>query len=401
MAERGILHGANEGDRRVFQGDADEMIAQYLIDWASIETRVEEAKDNKDAQILRMQLSSLREKIEKNGVVIVDEDSCLIEKLHGTIVFLESLTDSDEEGFSDLVLELVAFQNVYENRQYYVKAADSQEVLAGCITAWNKHTSQISPQGVAGGVVITDKDGLTLGNLKSETIDSYEKSDTEKLRCAWSSGQHFLAESQKEFSAYLNAFAAVSSGEVLFVDPYWGAVGQVTKDGDGAKQQKRYLQSTKCFVKPFIMNPDVKRIDFLTRYPSDPDDQKKDCICFCTEELSEMLRAQVAGRSGELVLNVEFVEPAGCGAKFHDRFIVNEMYTVSLLDGLDICDERGKIKPFNIHLFGESEGDDNLKRGKVTNYQRRKLNPKKVDLPGPPYERIIRESPRVRLTVNR
>ena len=56
------------------------MIAQYLIDWASIETRVEEAKDNKDAQILRMQLSSWREKIEKNGVVIVDEDSCLIEK---------------------------------------------------------------------------------------------------------------------------------------------------------------------------------------------------------------------------------------------------------------------------------------------------------------------------------
>lgn len=388
------------------------MIAQYLIDWASIETRVEEAKDNKDAQILRMQLSSLREKIEKNGVVIVDEDSCLIEKLHGTIVFLESLTDSDEEGFSDLVLELVAFQNVYENRQYRVKAADSQEVLAGCITAWNKHTSQISPQGVEGGVVITDKDkdGLPLGHLEPATIDSYEKSKTEKLRCAWSSGQHFLAESQKEFSAYLNAFAAVSSGNVLFVDPYWGSVGQVTEDDEGTKQQKRYLQSTKCFVKPFIMNPDVKRIDFLTRYPRDPDDQKKDCICFCTEELSDMLRAQVAGRRGELVLNVEFVEPiAGKGKRsdFHDRFIVNEMYTVLLPGGLDICDEEGKIKTFNIGLFdesrdddkrkqGKSRGGDNLKRGKVTNYQRRKLNPEEVDLP----ERIIRESPRVRLTVN-
>ncbi|MDY5953944.1 MAG: hypothetical protein SPK06_00740, partial [Kiritimatiellia bacterium] len=121
------------------------------------------------------------------------------------------------------------------------------------------------------------------------------------------------------------------------------------------------------------------------------------------------------GRRGELVLNVEFVEPiAGKGKRsdFHDRFIVNEMYTVLLPGGLDICDEEGKIKTFKIGLFfdesrdddkrkqGNSRGGDNLKRGMVLNHQRRKLEPEKVDLPAPSYERIIRESPRVRLTVN-
>ena len=377
------------------------MIAQYLIDWASIESRVYNATPA-EAMRLCWKLTSLREKIEKNGIAIVDEDSRLIEKLQGVIVFLKTLMgDTSEEGYSDLILALENFQNVYANRQYYVKVEDTQGVLQDCIAAWNEHVRLISQQGIVGGVVITDTPDLTLGTLMSETIDSYEASETERLRQTWSEGRSYNDGSQTDFMAYLNAFAATSSGEVLFVDPYWGSTGQPTEAGGESVQQLRYLHATVLFAKPFVMNPEVERIDFLTEYPRDPDDRRKDCICFCTDKIGDKIDALSAVRRGNLVMNVEFVEPImGQQATFHNRYIVNEMYTMSLLNGMDICDRSGRMGEFEVQLFGQSGGGDKLKRGRVTNYRRRDLKPENVDLQGPPYVRTVKNNPLIQFKLN-
>jgi len=375
------------------------MVAQYLIDWASIASRVDRATAT-EAMELRWKLNSLRQKIETNGVVIMDDDSRLIEKLQSTIVFLKTLTEeSNEEEYSNLILALESFQNVYENRQYYVKAADSRGALPDCIDAWNDHVRPISPQGITGGVVITDNGELALGTLESETIDSYETSETECLRRNWSSGRSYNAGTQKEFIEYLNAFAATSSGEVLFVDPYWGSAGQSTEAGGESAQQKRYLHATVLFAKPFMMNSDVERIDFLTEYPKDPNDRSKECVCFCTDKLCNRLSGLVAVRRGDLVMNVEFVEPLDRSATFHNRYLVNETYTMSLLNGIDVCDTGGRMGNFEVQLFGQSGRGDKLKRGKVTNYRKRTLKPEEVDLQKP-YVRIIKDKPFVRFTVN-
>lgn len=375
------------------------MIAQYLIDWASIETRVDNATAV-GAMKLCGQLTLLREKIETNGVVIVDDDSRLIKKLQDTISFLRELTeDVNEEGYADLILELECFQNVYENRQYFVGVSEEQEALAGCVAAWNEHVRPISQQGVAGGVVITDVPGLNLGSLNVETIDSYENSDAEHLRREWSTGRSYGPKSQKEFHDYLNAFAATSFGEVLFVDPYWGSTGQPTEGGGESSQQKRYLHATVMFARPFVMNSDVERIDFLTEYPRDPTDHNKGCVCFCTDKLGDKLRGLAAIRKGDLVVNVNFVEPVERSAKFHNRFIVNELYTMALHNGMDVCDASGVMGDFEVQLFGRSVSGDKMKRGKVSNYRKRILKQDEVDLQKP-YVRTVKGNPLVRLTVN-
>lgn len=380
------------------------MIAQYLIDWASIEARIDKAPDEA-AMALRLRLTALRKGIEENGVVLVDDDSSLLQKLHDTIQRLSMFKDSSEEGFSQLALELECFQNVYENRRYLVKAPPSgapmQSALSDCMRAWNEHARRISPQGIVGGVVIADENlpESDLGTLVAETIDSYGRSKTEERRRNWIRGQSFCEDSKKSFLEYLNAYAATTAGAILFVDPYWGAVGQTTEAGDESTQQQRYLNATKLFTDPFVRNPDVKEIEYLTVYPKDPDDHAKDCVCFATEGLRNLLTDLVATRKGDLEIKVSFVERKHRYGVFHNRFFVNKQYMVSLLNGMDVCDERGGIRRFEMQLFGESSRGNMIRRGSIDGYRSRNIADEEVDMVRP-FEVLLHGNPCVRFKLN-
>ena len=56
------------------------MIAQYIIDWQCVRDRIDRVAcvDDVALERLRGRLSALREKISENGVLIVDEDTCLL-----------------------------------------------------------------------------------------------------------------------------------------------------------------------------------------------------------------------------------------------------------------------------------------------------------------------------------
>ena len=102
------------------------MIAQYIIDWKCVRDRIDRAAcvDDVALERLRGRLSALREKISENGVLIVDEDTCLLNDLNTAKGVLESLISEDQPDcgavYFDMKQELDSFLNAYENAGYMI-----------------------------------------------------------------------------------------------------------------------------------------------------------------------------------------------------------------------------------------------------------------------------------------
>ena len=139
------------------------MIAQYIIDWKCVRDRIDRAAcvDDVALERLRGRLSALREKISENGVLIVDEDACLLNDLNTAKGVLESLISEDQPDcgavYFDMKQELDSFLNAYENAGYMISAESTEDAVQACVNEWRAHTRRISLQGIKGGVVITDR----------------------------------------------------------------------------------------------------------------------------------------------------------------------------------------------------------------------------------------------------
>ncbi len=371
------------------------MIAQYIIDWGSVLKRVRRA-DDLGLERMRSRLAWLREKIARNGVLIVDGDSRILEDLNVAVQELLGVADGGPDGavaYSDMRMELELYITAYENSAYRIDAGRSEDSLEDCIKGWVDHARRIAPSGVRGGVVITDRDGVGAEPFMAvETWESYPRSDVERLRYDWSNGLAFDDGSRADFEGCLRAFAATSAGEVVFVDKFWSAIGMPEENADSMVGRIRRKKSTKLLLAPFCRNPEVGRIDIITTYP-------RGCDCFCTELLKESVASLAACRGNSLHVNVMFVEPHAAAARFHNRFLFNDVYTVSLHDGMDICDCNGKLIHFQISLYGPTKGRTRLDRGHINDHGVRNITELDVDIP-PPFVVYLRQAPAVTLSLN-
>lgn len=384
------------------------MIAQYIIDWKCVRNRIEcnAASDELAVERLRGYLSSLREKIFENGALIVDEDSRLLNDLNDIKRELEDLVSEDQRDcgavYFDMKQELESFLNAYENAGYIISVEENEDVVQACVNGWCEHTRRISPQGVKGGVVITDRsEDLEKGTLAVESWDSYVSSETEFMRRRWRQGLSFNQRSCDDFKDCLNSFAATSCDEVLFVDKYWSSVGVSNAGGGATTRQERYAKSTKLFLKPFLNNPDVSRVDFITAVPEYRDDE---AAIFCLNSeggLCAIVEAWGATRRGDMKINVMLVEPnnPNSDAQFHNRYMINERFTVALLNGMDVCDRWGNLIDFQLILFGATTGATKMERGHIVGHRVHSINQNEVDVVAP-YSILIRDTPQVSVSLN-
>ncbi len=376
------------------------MIVQYIIDWKCVRERIDRANDL-TLERLRGCLSSLREKISENGVLVVDEYSCLLDDLNAVKCELEDLVSDDQPDcgavYFDMKQELESFLNAYVNAGYMISVENREDVVQACVSEWIAHARRISPQGIKGGVVITDRsEDLENGTLAVESWESYGISETESIRTRWKRGMSFNERTRSDFLDCVKSFAATSYGEVLFVDKYWGSVGVLTAGGGSTTRQQRYINSTMMFLDPFFKNPDVQSVDFITTVPQYEDGEAPYFCVNCKDGICEKMRAMVATRRGELSINVMFVEPDtnARDAQFHNRYMVNNSWTVALLNGMDICNRTGELIDFQMILFGTTVGSDNLSRGHVASHRIRRIAKHEVDIQNP-YVVSIRNNPRV------
>ena len=384
------------------------MIAQYIIDWKCVRDRIDRVAcvDDVALERLRGQLSALREKVAENGVLIVDEDTCLLNDLNTAKSVLESLISEDQPDcgavYFDMKQELDSFLNAYENAGYMISIDNEEEVVQACVSKWLVHTRRISPHGIKGGVVITDRrEDLDRGTLALEKLESYAGSKTESTRWRWQHGLSFNERTRGDFLDCLNAFAATSCGEVCFVDKYWSSVGVLNVGGGMTTRQKRYVNSTMLFLKPFVTNPDVSRVDFITAVPEYKTDEEQPCFCInCENGLCEKVTALAATRRGDLKINVMLVEPnRDSDAQFHNRYMINERFTVALHNGMDVCDRDGGLIDFQVSLFGATVGATKLARGHVVDHKVHPIEVEEVDV-CVPYVRPIRNNPVVSVSLN-
>lgn len=384
------------------------MIAQYIIDWKCVRDRIDRAAcvDDVALERLRGQLSALREKVAENGVLIVDDDARLLKDLNAIKLELESLVSEDQPDcgavFFDIRQELDSFLNAYENVGYIISIANDEDSVQACVSGWLDHARRISLQGIKGGVVITDRnDGLDYGTLALENWESYEGSETETQRWKWQHGLSFNECTRDAFRDCLNAFAATSCGDVLFVDKYWSAVGVLNVGGGMTTRQKRYVNSTMLFLKPFVNNPDVSRVDFITVVPEHKNGEEQPCICInCENGLCEKVRALAASRKGDLKINIMLVEPRrDSDAQFHNRYMINERFTVALHNGLDVCDRNGRLIDFQMSLFGATVGATKLARGHVVDHNAHIIKAEEVDVCAP-YIMSIKDNPEISVSLN-
>ena len=381
------------------------MITQYIVDWKCVRDRIDCA-DELAVERLRGRLSALREKVVENGVLIVDEDNCLLNDLNAVKHELESLVSEDQPDcgavYFDMKLELDSYLNAYENAGYMIPAENTEDIVQACVSEWWAHTRRISPQGIKGGVVITDRrEDLDSGTLAVESWDSYGMSGTESIRKIWQHGLSFNERTRDDFLDCLNAFAATSYGEVLFVDKYWSSVGVLNVEGGVTIRQVRYLNSTSLSLKPFINNPHVSRMDFITAVPEYKKGEEQTCICInCENGLCEKVKALTASRKGDLKINVMLVEPRrDSDAQFHNRYMINERFTVALHNGLDICDRNGKLIDFQMSLFGATVVSTKLARGHVVGHNIHAIKGYEVDVCAP-YVVSIKDNPKVSVSLN-
>ena len=384
------------------------MIAQYIIDWKCVRDRIDRAACVDDVALERLRgcLSTLREKISENGVLIVDDDACLLNDLNTVRLELESLVSEDQPDcgalYFNLKQELESFLNAYENAGYMISIDDEEDAVKACVSEWLDHTQRISPQGVKGGVVITDRgDDLDCGTLSVENWESYAGSATESQRKLWQHGLSFNERTRGEFLDCLNSFAATSCGDVLFVDKYWSSVGVLNVGGGMTTRQKRYVNSTMLFLKPFVNNPDVSRVDFITVVPEYKNGEEQPCICInCENGLCEKVRALAAIRRGDLKINVMLVEPrSDSDAQFHNRYMINERFTVALHNGLDVCDRNGRLIDFQTSLFGATVGATKMARGHVVDHTAHAIKTEEVDVCAP-YVLSIKDNPKISVSLN-
>ena len=379
------------------------MIAQYIIDWKCVRDRIDRAAcvDDVALERLRGRLSALREKISENGVLIVDEDACLLNDLNTAKGVLESLISEDQPDCGAVYFDMKLL-NAYENAGYMILAESTEAAVQACVSEWRAHTRRISLQGIKGGVVITDRrENLDCGSLALESWESYGESATEAQRKEWQHGLSFNEQTRGEFLDCLNSFAATSRGDVLFVDKYWSSVGVLNVGGGMTTRQKRYVNSTMLVLKPFVNNPDVSRIDFITAVPEYKKNEEQPYFCVNSQGgLCEKVKVLVAARKGDIKINVMLVEPQqGSDAQFHNRYMINERFTVALHNGMDVCDRMGKLIDFQVSLFGVTAGVTKLARGHVVDHNMHVIKPDEVDVCAP-YTVPIKDNPRVSVSLN-
>ena len=384
------------------------MIAQYIIDWKCVRDRIDRAAcvDDVALERLRGRLSALREKISENGVLIVDEDACLLNDLNTAKGVLESLISEDQPDcgavYFDMKQELDSFLNAYENAGYMISAESTEDAVQACVSEWRAHTRRIFLQGIKGGVVITDRrEDLDCGSLALESWERYGESATEAQRKEWQHGLSFNEQTRGEFLDCLNSFAATSRGDVLFVDKYWSSVGVLNVGGGMTTRQKRYVNSTMLVLKPFVNNPDISRVDFITVVPEYKNGEEQPCFCInCENGLCEKVRALAATRRGDLKINVMLVEPRlDSDAQFHNRYMINERFTVALHNGLDVCDRNGRLIDFQMSLFGATVGATKMASGHVVDHNVHAINTEEVDVCAP-YVVSIKDNPKISVTLN-
>lgn len=392
------------------------MIVQYLIDWKSVKRRVDGCGGKESVELLQLRLQAVREKITNNGVLIVDGDSEIEKALHETIMSTDELSQADEV-FSYLKAELECFQTLYENRRIAIEDEasedDAEKVLEMCVQCWSRHVHGVCP-GISQpcAVLITDEMGSdaslptdSSGVFTQETLETYKDSAIEKLRAKWNDLQSFDRKRQDDFLLYLGAYAASSTGQVSFFDPYWAAIGKSKESDD---QRRRYEQSTKSFFKVFAMNPKVKTIDYVAKY-----DTKAEC--FCLNNIKEVLSSGVACRKGDLRINVILLDRENgrnsrmkSEAVFHNRYIVNDLYAVVLPDGMDVYSSDGRLRheEFKMQRAGATESPNSkglttlLRMGGIKGYGMHQFSPTEIDFDAPPYESTLRDRPSVKLVLN-
>ncbi len=375
------------------------MIFQYIIDWKSLGKLIN-APGISDTQFERIRghLQSLREKIYQNGILISDDGTILEEDLRNIINDLKGC--EEDPVYFNLLREMELYEKAYEDRSYRI-CIDNRHGsnVEACASAWFEHTRLISPQGVKGGVVITDE-RIQLRNFSIVQLEDYDNSEVEELRKKWSRGLTFNHRTRQDFRDCLYAFAAASCKWVEFVDPYWFSIGVSNAGGGETARQMRYKESTSLFLGPFVRNPDIERIDYITLWPTKTNEDEYEG--FCCNKLEELMEKFAATRGQRLKVNITLLENEGRSRShecFHNRFMINKDYTVALLNGMDICDTSGKLVEFQMILFGSTTENDNLSRWHIANFVMHNIEEEEVDVQRP-YRVKIRDNPEITLSLN-
>lgn len=393
------------------------MIIQYLIDWECVGQRINDFKNTDGLECLFLRLHGMREKIENNGVLIDSNNNVIVGILQSVVeltdVFMGMAEECELERLNDIKNELECFQNLYENKRVDVQddypengsepENDPENALRVCMRQWSQHIHKVCRRiSTHCAVVITESSSLDVDKsdvFVKETLDSYNKSAIEELRKRWNDHQSFNQENKKEFISYLGVYAATSNGQVSFFDPYWSKIGHPYNQGN-------YACSTRCLLEPFIKNPYVRTIDFVSKYQSEPRSKQE---CFCVANIEETLKSWIAVRPGPLTINIVLLdEKKDPQAKsiFHNRYIVNDLYRVSLPNGMDVCSHQNQMREFQMQRAGSTDCPNAnnitslLRRGEIKGFEKHRFKSQEVDFCAPPYERILRDNPSVRLTLD-
>ncbi len=397
------------------------MIVQYLIDWKHIRRCIDNAANNIVYAVqLQSRLVNLRNAIEANGILILDEFSKVREPLALITAFAEEYAEEyaelDEGGiFGDLRNILITFDSLYEDRKHIVEinesTGDDNDYLKECVQAWTKHSRRIAtPREIKGFVIITDRfcELLSINIRQSficESIDSYEDSDTEMLRKKWLGEQTYDESSKNAFYDYMNAFCAAAEGQAVLADPFWSEIAKPEDDNtpEHINGQKRWKHSSKALLQPFLSNSDITELTIISKYPVDYGKFAALEVINLIEEMGRTNKIRHNNAKG-LLIRVLLLKKV-CNSRrmhpFHNRAIVGGIYSMRIPEGLDICDENGLLNSFHPYSGDKGEGslerdEAKFRRCQITDHVKRSFCGGDIDMPRP-YEKCIRPNPQIRL----
>ncbi len=402
------------------------MIVQYLIDWKHIRQCIDKAaNDVAYAERLLGRLVNLREAVEANGILIMDETSEVLDPLNDSITFVDGLAAVEENDqtptYGDLVSELQNDLNLYYNRVRIVTTDDKQfrdnESFIKCVQAWCKHLGRISqgrPKDKSF-VIISDK---MFGNQEFVdesrcvfiTIDSYKNSEAEELRRRWHGTLFFTRKNEHAFFDYLNAFAASAIGDIVFSDQYIMKLAAGELDDTNTDKLERQT-SLQLFLTPFLSNSYVDSLTLISSYPKAPQhNPPRDSICFSSAALCNVINGILLKCKSMKIYVLLLQEKEGIDRQeeqpsLHPRTIAADYFAMGLEHGIDVFTKDGRIKEtFRIYHLPNWDDKRDLKDNKekirrcdLSNCCTRRFKGDDIDMEEPPYEKMIRTTPPVKL----
>lgn len=323
------------------------MVLQYLIDWGYLRRHMQPA--------VAIQLMSLRDLIEQNGVLI---DCQLVRK---------SLNDWIEDvASSDFAVATVLqeFLGIYNDRGLSIESefadkdsgsgTDDFEVVFKCWKQFLVKTGKVLARCAESRVLIGAGELPTPGVrfCRPMTLESVQyKSERPPCQQAWMKMQSFsdAEKSRSDFETCLEAFVSSSAGNVRIYDPYI-ALAFVSN-------RRAWRISLAYLVRAFSLNLNVKRIDIVTAWKGLVDRYERDAAKLKGFHLAEVidhaLAPAVGERGADLTIAFHFLKkeelkeaPVNLVEKenlasgedaFHDRFIANENYCFAIGHGCDVC----------------------------------------------------------------